>query len=92
MKKYILSTIAILMIVVLSAFAFSVKHDSKLVDPKWHYKLNTTTGENNPANYEPASGSESCPGITTVRCIIQAPDNGSGQPDLSHMTVLSKKF
>jgi hypothetical protein len=58
---------------------------------QWHYIPATSTGENNSSNYELASGSENCPGSTSVRCVIEAPDNGSGQPDLSDVTELTFK-
>ncbi|UBM58807.1 hypothetical protein LAG90_18580 [Marinilongibacter aquaticus] len=59
--------------------------------PQWHFKPSTTGGESNPANYEPASGAESCPGGSPVRCIIEAPDAG-GVPALGSETVLSYKM
>lgn len=57
----------------------------------WQYTQSTTAGHSNPANYIPATGSESCPNTSTVRCTLKAPDNGSGQPDLSQATNITFK-
>jgi len=57
----------------------------------WQYTQSTTAGHNNPANYIPATGSENCPNESDVRCTLQAPDNGSGQPDLSQATNITFK-
>lgn len=57
----------------------------------WHYVPNTTAGHNNPANYIPATGSENCPNQSDVRCTLQAPDNGNGQPDLSQASNITFK-
>lgn len=59
---------------------------------QWHYIPNTAEGQNEPSNYELADGMESCPGTSSVRCIIEAPDNGQGQPDLDNATEVSFKF
>lgn len=57
----------------------------------WQYTQSTTAGHNNPANYIPATGSENCPNTSTVRCTLQAPDDGNGQPDLSQATNITFK-
>lgn len=94
LQKHAMILVAFFIAAVFSAFTIAEKNSSKVTDalPQWSYKLNTTSGENNPANYELAEGSESCPGGSDVRCIIEAPDNG-GEPDLFHpsMKVLSRK-
>lgn len=55
----------------------------------WRYTGTNTAGHSNPANYVPADGSESCPGTSPIRCTLQAPDNGSGQPDLSEASNIT---
>jgi len=57
----------------------------------WQYTQSNTAGHNNPANYIPATGSENCRNESTVRCTLQAPDNGSGQPDLFQATNITFK-
>ncbi|MGN0019981.1 MAG: hypothetical protein ACI35Z_04245 [Sphingobacterium hotanense] len=60
-----------------------IRQDEEMV---WRYTPATSAGHNNPSNYVPASGSEICPNESDVRCTLEAPDNGNGQPDLSQAT------
>ncbi len=57
----------------------------------WQYTQSTTAGHSNPGNYIIATGSENCLGQTPVRCTLKAPDDGSGQPDLSMATDITFK-
>lgn len=94
MKKFLFPTFAILLAVTFSAFdkPASVKLSD---DPLWYYKLYVTTGESTQSNYELLTGQDQqdfCPGNSAVRCVIQAPEDGtSGLPDLSSITVVSRK-
>ena len=89
MKKYLLSFLALSFAV--AGVAFTNPKPAKNSDPRWYFQNSTTQGENVPTNYVPLDGQASlCPGNSSVRCVIEAPDNG-GVPDLSQMTIISKK-
>ena len=89
MKKYLLSFLALSFAV--AGVAFTNPKPAKNFNPQWYFKNSTTEGENVPANYEPLTTQGSnCGGLSIVRCVIEAPDNG-GVPDLSQMTIISHK-
>lgn len=94
MKKFSVIPVAALMLgIVFSAFNIHLK-ENKPLDPMWYYKLTTTVGENDRTNYELWNNQNPlCPGSSSVRCVIQAPEFGStGTPDLSHIDqIVSKK-
>jgi hypothetical protein len=90
MKKHLLSVIALSLAI--ASVAFTNPKPAKHFNPRWFYKLTTTAGESDPANYEALNGQDGlCGSSGTVRCVIEAPDNGHGQPNLAQMTVISKK-
>jgi hypothetical protein len=94
MKKNLFPMLAILLAVTFSAFTrpATVKADE---DPLWFYKLYVVEGQNLQSNYEllvDQDEQDFCPGETAVRCIIQAPEDGtSGMPELSNAIVISRK-
>jgi hypothetical protein len=89
MKKHLLSIIALTMAI--AGVAFTNTKPAQHENPRWFYKLSTVDGQDNPANYEALNGQDGlCGSSGTVRCVIEAPSSG-GQPDLAHMTVISKK-
>lgn len=90
LKVNVLSIAALAIGVLTMSFKMveKITHDEEMV---WRYTPSTPAGHNNPANYVPASGSENCPNESDVRCTLEAPDNGSGQPDLSQATNITFK-
>jgi hypothetical protein len=94
MKKNLFPMLAIVLAILFSAFTrpASVKTDE---DPFWFYKLYEVEGQNLQSNYELLIDQDEegfCPGNTAVRCVIQAPVDGtSGMPDLTNATVISLK-
>src|SRR5690625_2587466 len=97
MKKLKVNLMMVLALVI-GAATMSFKLGEKNIDVSsvddvevWQYTEETTSGHNNPANYIPATGNENCPGETLVRCTLNAPDDGSGQPDLSQATNITFK-
>lgn len=93
MKKLKLNlfSIAALAIATLTMSFKMVEKISQNEEIVWYYIPTTAAGHNNPANYVPATGSENCPNESDVRCTLEAPDNGSGQPDLSQATNITFK-
>jgi hypothetical protein len=93
MKKFrFLPIIALLLAVGFSAFTFQ-NNKIKAQDPLWFYDEGSTAGHNTPGNYEPLIGQDEdalCPGVSSVRCVIEAPDS-SGYPQLSVAIVRSFK-
>lgn len=94
MKKFLLPFVAIVLAVAFSAFnqPKAIKADN----PLWYYKLSTTAGHGTASNYEPLTTQDDdalCPGVSSVRCVIEAPELGSsGTPDLANMNgVISFK-
>ena len=89
--KVNLFSIAALAIATLTMSFKMVEKISQNEDLVWYYTPTTAVGHNNPANYVPATGSEDCPSESDVRCTLEAPDNGIGQPDLSQATNITFK-
>lgn len=76
--------------------AFSLPKPIKATNPLWFYKLTTAAGHGTASNYEPLIDQDEdalCPGESSVRCVIEAPELGStGTPDLANMNqVISNK-
>lgn len=87
MKKYFLGITAVLFAVTL--FAFTQPKKVQVQNPLWYYKQTTTAGHNTASNYERLTDQDEdalCPGESSVRCVIEAPELGStGTPDLANM-------
>src|SRR5690606_31695016 len=90
LKVNVLSIAALAIGVLTMSFKMveKITQDEEMV---WRYTPSTAAGHNNPANYVPPNGSENCPNESDVRCTLEAPDNGSGQPDLSQATKITFK-
>ncbi len=88
-KLQLLPLLALMLAFVFSAFTLESKQ-AKRDNPLWYYKLSTTAGENDRTNYEALiDQDELCPGQSSVRCVIEAPEFGStGTPDLSNMDAV----
>lgn len=88
MKKFLLPVFALLLAVAFSAFTkpATIKHD----DPLWYYTGVDDSQHNNQAYYEALDDQDveaECPGESTVRCVIEAPEDGmTGKPDLGDIT------
>ena len=80
------------LVIAFASVAFTDHKPAKDPTPRWYYTLPTAEGENTASNYTALNGQDAfCITVGTVRCVIEAPDNGSGQPNLSQMTVISRK-
>ena len=87
MKKLSLFPIAaFLLAIALSAFTPQSKLPAS-TNPRWYYKLGSTTGEGDRTNYEPlVSQDGACETSGTVRCVIEAPEYlETDTPDLTNM-------
>lgn len=98
MKNLKVNFIALVALVIgIVTMSFKLSEDTPKVDLSsndlimWYYTETTDTNHDNPAKYVLATGNEDCPNLSNVRCTILAPDDGTGQPDLSQASNFTYK-
>ena len=76
------------LVIALVFSAFTNTQQSKFEDPLWYYTEDTVDDHNDATKYEPLAGQAGfCTGGSSVRCVIEAPEDGqSGLPDLNNIT------
>ncbi len=97
MKKIIIPALLIMLGSIISAFAIQKTEATtghQFSNQYWHFTGSSSPEESDPSKYLPISDPDEpdCQG-TLLRCVIEAPasSGNSSQPDLSAVTVISRK-